>query len=83
MENKPPVFANFIGLLIIAVTILFSIFFLGSKIDRYLRIKAVDDCGKISQFTHKNEANSSTSTYPIVEVYENCLKDKGYRPNEI
>lgn len=48
------------------------------RVDKYLRIKAVDDCGKISRYEASNKDDGTKVWFPENTIYKNCLKDKGY-----
>ena len=75
MINNPNIY-RIANTLIVVAFMAVALFFVLTKADNYLRIKAVDECGKISKY----EANLDKAkvTYPIVDVYKSCLKDKGY-----
>ena len=62
--------------LIVVIFMAIALFLTLSKADNYLRIKAVDDCGKISRY--EANLNNAKVSYPLVDVYKSCLKDKGY-----
>ncbi len=60
------------------------------RLDVYLRIRAVEECSKISTFEQKetkeevvayegrSKKTESVAKYPIKEAYKRCLQDKGY-----
>lgn len=55
------------------------IFFFGLQVvNKSLRIKAVDECGHVSKYEKTLTEEHAKVTYPLAEVYKNCLKDKGY-----
>lgn len=45
------------------------------RVDTYLKYKAIDDCGQVSRYQTKDK--TATVTYPITDMYDSCLKDKG------
>ncbi len=47
------------------------------RVDTYLRIKAVDECGLVSRF-ETNASNGDHTSVPIADSYNACLKDKGF-----
>ena len=55
-----------------------SIFLAIQRIDKYLRIKAIDECAKISRFEKQDSEQSAKIYYPLPEVYNKCIKLKGY-----
>ncbi|MBI2029599.1 hypothetical protein HYT02_04240 [Candidatus Gottesmanbacteria bacterium] len=69
---KPLFMIGLIGVLILGLF----------KADKYLKIKAVDDCFKAATYsieTVKNEEQITTSsTEPIRALYKLCMADKGY-----
>ncbi|GIV44981.1 MAG: hypothetical protein KatS3mg035_2104 [Bacteroidia bacterium] len=67
------------GLIFITLLLLFVAFYLGlMRVDAYLRNRAVDECGKISKFEKKDTTQSAIISYPVADVYQDCLKRKGY-----
>jgi len=69
---------NNIGLIVLALA-LFVVAFLGlQRVDKFMQIKAVDDCGKMARLEKDNPEDGSKLLYPIGDIYKACLKDKGY-----
>jgi hypothetical protein len=62
-------------LVLIAGILAMGIYFGFERYDRYLRIKAIDDCGKISRFEKKVD-EFTTVWYPEPNLYKSCLDDK-------
>lgn len=62
----------------VLATLLVLTFMAFARVDTYLKIKAVDDCGKVAQYEKTIAAESAKATYPVLDAYKNCLKDKGY-----
>jgi hypothetical protein len=63
---------------VIAMSIFFVAFYLMlTRIDTFLRLKAFDDCGKLSRYetTDKNVR----VYYPVLDIYNQCLEDKGLK----
>lgn len=50
-----------------------------TQVSNYLRMKAIDDCGKVSRFEKENVDERAKITYPVGDVYKACLKDKGIK----
>ncbi len=61
-------------LVLIAVALYFAV----TRVDRYLKIKAIDDCEKTSRYQTVDKQNGATTWFPVTDVYKNCLKTKGY-----
>lgn len=47
-----------------------------TRADAFLRLKAVDDCARSSRYESQSESVKTIA--PITDVYQQCLKDKGY-----
>jgi hypothetical protein len=63
---------------LIGYILLFAISFLTlMRIDSYLHYKAIDECGKVSKY-ETTDKNARVS-YPVIDIYEKCLKDKGIK----
>lgn len=68
-----------VGLIFIAMLLLFAAFYLVlMRVDVYLRNSAVDACGRISKFEKKDNSQNAVIVYPVADVYQDCLKRKGY-----
>ena len=70
--------SGFLSTLLLTIFLFVTLFFALNKIDKYLRIQAVDQCAKLSKYEVVNSKDQSRISYPIVDVYKTCLKDKGY-----
>lgn len=65
-----------LAITVIGYILFFVAFFLAlSRFDTFLKYKAIDDCARISRYetTDKN----AKVTYPITDLYNSCLEDKG------
>lgn len=67
----------FVGQLILAVTLVVVSFLFLGKIDKFLKLTAIGDCGKISSYETTDESGAKV-IYPVKQVYESCLKEKDY-----
>lgn len=63
-----------VSLLVVAITL----FFASSHISAYLKERAIDNCARISRYQTQLTDQNATVWYPIVDVYKQCLRDKGY-----
>ncbi len=67
----------------IIITIVWLAFLAGAlflalqRFDSFLKLKAMGDCGQSSHYQVKDKSGALVS-YPVKEVYEKCLKEKGY-----
>lgn len=71
--------SKIINSLIIAAALIVVAFLVLIRVDIFLKIKAIDDCGKISKFEKDNPGDNSKVSYPIADFYIPCLKTKGYQ----
>lgn len=65
------------SIVIASVILLFAVILLLGRFDSYLRVKAVDDCGKIARYEKNLPEDNAKISYPVGDMYKNCLKDKG------
>lgn len=67
--------------LVIAVVVIAAMYFflimVLARVDKYLKQEAMAECAKISSFSTTDQAGNKVS-YPVKEIYANCLKEKGY-----
>jgi len=54
-----------------------ALFFAVTRADKYLKIKAIDDCASISRYEVQEKPGVKVSM-PIEDAYKNCVKEKGY-----
>lgn len=64
---------KFIGYIILFVAFYFAL----TRVDTYLRYKAIDDCAKVSRY-ETSDKNAKVS-YPITDMYNTCLAEKGIK----
>lgn len=55
-----------------------SAFVVMNGVGKYITYKGFDECSKMARYEKKNPDGSFVS-YPIAEMYEKCLKDKGLK----
>ena len=67
-----------VGMVAVAIAMVVVAVMALGRVDKYLLIKAIDDCGRTGQFNKSLPEESATITYPVGDVYQNCLKEKGY-----
>ena len=68
-----------VNTIIIGVIVLLGLFLVMLRFDRYLKIKAIDDCARISKYEKNVTEENAKVTYPLADVYQSCLKDKGIK----
>lgn len=67
-----------IVVIVMAIILLFVGFYLTlMRVDTYLRNSAIDHCAALSTYEKNDKAQSAIISYPIQDVYENCLTRKG------
>ena len=54
-----------------------ALFFAVTRVDKYLKIKAVDDCARISRYEVQEKSGAKVSM-PIEDMYKKCITEKGY-----
>lgn len=75
---RPEEISPRIVVIVMAIILLFVGFYLTlMRVDTYLRNLAIDQCAALSQYEKNDKAQSAIISYPIQDVYENCLKRKG------
>lgn len=67
-----------INRIIACLFLIISLILILQHVDKYLRIKAVDDCTKISRYEKQLPEENAKVFYPLTDIYKACLKDKGY-----
>ncbi len=70
--------AGFLSMLLLVIFLFVGLFLILGKVDKYLKIMAVDQCAKVSNYQIYNAKDQSRASYPVVDVYKTCLKDKGF-----
>jgi hypothetical protein len=65
--------------IIISVVFLISLFLVLMRFDKLLKIKAIDDCARTSQFEKTITAAGEKYSYPVQDQYDACLKLKGVK----
>ncbi len=67
-----------LSIIIASVLLFLAILMALVRVDYFLKIKAIDDCARISRYEKDNPDERAKITYPLGDVYKSCLKDKGY-----
>lgn len=65
-------------ILIIAALAVLS-YFSFQRVDRYLELKAVDDCAREYQTEYTDVANNTKITRPLEAPFTECVWEKGVR----
>ena len=79
MNQTYPNVQSTVNTVIIGVVLLISIFLVMIRVDKYLKIKAIDDCAKIAKYEKTVSADNAKVSYPLQDVYQTCLKEKGVK----
>lgn len=69
--------ARVASLLFVLIFMFVSLLLVMGRVDRFIEIKAMDDCARASRFEQKIERQNAVASYPIEGLYNKCLKDKG------
>ncbi len=73
MNNAQKIIFNLFWLVLLAVALWLGL----QKVNTFLKLKAMGDCALSSQYQTK-DVNGAIVSYPVKQVYEQCLKEKGY-----
>jgi hypothetical protein len=49
-----------------------------TRVDSFLRLKALDDCARASRFEQRIDKQNAVASYPITDLYKSCIREKGY-----
>lgn len=82
MDNQltyPRPAASTVNTIIIGIVVLLGVFLMMLRVDRYIKVKAIDECAKISKYEKTVTAENAKVSYPLADVYQSCLKDKGIK----
>ncbi|GEM_PF-6343748 len=71
--------ARIITATINGIVALAALFLLITRVDNYLRIKAIHEYGQIAQYRKDLLDDKAQIFYPIDSVYKSCLKDKNIK----
>lgn len=72
------IIVKFIILIIVLGTAFYVFTLTLSRVDEYLKMKALDDCSKSVRYEKTVPAENVKVTIPVQDLYEKCVKDKGY-----
>ncbi len=76
MEQKNTMFDSIVKL--IGIFAISAVAYLGfMRIDTFLRNQAVNECGHVARY-EKTLEDKAKVIYPMTDIYQTCLKDKGY-----
>lgn len=80
MEEATTMSGNQTINLVIGLAVFLVMFFITlNRVDKVIRINAVDGCMKSSKYEKEFPEKNSKITSPMSEAYKNCLRDKGYK----
>lgn len=72
-EISPRIVVALLGIILLFVSIYLGFL----RIDTYLRNAAIDTCAASSRYEKNDKTQNAVISYPIQDVYENCLTRKG------
>jgi hypothetical protein len=52
-------------------------FSLAPRLDRYMELKAMDDCAQAYRMQYTDTKSNTVISQPIKDLYNECLQDKG------
>lgn len=59
--------------IIVAILGFAAAFLFLQRVDRYLKIKAVDECAAVARFEKTVVEENARVTYPLEDIYRQCL----------
>ena len=62
----------------LTVVIAVGIYATLERVDKYLEFKARADCAAMSKFQITIPTDNTVVSYPVEDVYRQCLDEKGY-----
>ncbi len=69
--------ARVASLLFVLIFLFVSLLLVMGRVDKFIEIKAMDDCARASRFEQKIDRQNAVASYPIEGLYNKCLKEKG------
>lgn len=69
--------ARVASLLFVLIFLFVSLLLTMGRVDRFLNLKAMDDCARASRFEQRIDRQNAVASYPIEGLYNKCLKEKG------
>ncbi len=76
-QNNPELVARTASTILVVIFLSIALFFSLRKADVYMKNQAIHQCGLISRFEQSDQKNHTKVSYPVADVYKQCLKDKG------
>lgn len=61
------------------ILVAFAILVFGYLANTFLRNQAIDGCAKNSSYEKNLVSEDAKVTYPVIDIYEQCLKQKGIK----
>lgn len=55
----------------------FALFLILQRVDTYFKNTAINDCSKIATFEKIDTTQGTKVTYPLQDIYQDCLQKKG------
>jgi len=72
-ELSPVIVVIFTGVILLFVAFYLTLL----RVDAYLQNSAIDACASFSKFEKTDKGQSAVISYPIKDVYQECLIKKG------
>ncbi|MBP6044978.1 MAG: hypothetical protein WAT72_00010 [Microgenomates group bacterium] len=76
-QNNPEIVSRTASSFLLVIFLSFALFFSLKKIDTYLKNQAIYQCALISRYEQTDQKTGTKVSYPVADVYKQCLKDKG------
>lgn len=76
-QNNPEVFPRSASAFLVIIFMSLALYFTLKKVDVYMTNQAIHQCALISRFEQTDQEKNTKVSYPVAEVYKQCLTDKG------
>lgn len=76
-QYNPEVVARTANTVLVLVFLSVALFLSMSRVDSFVKNRSIHECALISRFEQTDEKNNTKVSYPVSDIYKQCLKDKG------
>ena len=77
VQNNQEAIARTTNAILLIVFLSVALFFTLQRVDGYIKNKAIYECGLISKFEQSDDKTNTKVSYPVADIYKQCLKNKG------
>jgi len=76
-QNNQETVSKTANVVLVILFLSVALFFSLKRVDSSIKNKAIYECAITSRFEQTNEENKTKVSYPVADIYKQCLKDKG------